>query len=232
VRVLAFRHSPFEDLGLLQAILRAHGFAYEYADLYRSPAADFAVRDADALIFLGGSISANDDLHYIGHEVQHIRNAVQHGQPVLGICLGAQLIAKALGANVYPNVVKEIGWAPVSFTEAAQSDVVFHGLDTEIIFHWHGETFGVPKGAVLLASSAVCRHQAFRWGDKVYGLQFHLEVTPPMIAQWCCEDDACGEAREAREPIDPHAHAARTSELARIVFGRWCDLVSGVSHSR
>jgi GMP synthase (glutamine-hydrolysing) len=231
VRVLAFRHSPFDDLGLMQDILQAHGFTYEYADLYQSPAAEPAVDDADALIFLGGSMSANDPVGYIDRELQYISRAVQRRQPVLGLCLGAQLIAKALGAKVHSNAVKEIGWAPVTFSGAAESDAVLHGLRTEVIFHWHGETFDVPEGADLLASSAACRHQAFRWGENVYGLQFHLEVTAAMIERWRHEGEACGEAREAREPIDPYAHLARTTELARIVFGRWCHLVSGVSHS-
>ncbi len=215
----------------MEGTLQAHGFAYDYADLYQTSAAEPPVHNADALIFLGGSMSANDDLSYISRELDHLRTAVQRGRPVLGICLGAQLIAKALGASVYPNVAREIGWAPVSFTGAAQSDVVFHGLHTEMIFHWHGETFDVPKGAELLASSSACRHQAFRWGDRVYGLQFHLEATPAMIAQWCREDETCGDAREAREPIDSNAHAARTAELAGIVFGRWCNLVRGASNS-
>jgi len=231
VRVLAFRHGPFEDLGHLSEILQAHRFGYDYVDLYQSPTAEPPVREADALIFLGGSMSANDDLLYIDRELEYIRSAVRQRQPVLGLCLGAQLIAKGLGASVHPNVRKEIGWAPVSFTEAAQSDAIFHGLNSEIIFHWHGETFEVPQGAELLACSSLCRHQAFRWGDNVYGLQFHLEATPAVIAQWCREDEVCRDAREAIEPIDPHAHVGRAAELARLVFGRWCDLVSGVSNS-
>jgi GMP synthase (glutamine-hydrolysing) len=231
VRALVFRHGPWEDLGHLSEILPAHGFGYDYVDLYQSPTAAPPVSQADALIFLGGSMSANDDLLYIDRELQYIRSAVRQRQPVLGLCLGAQLIAKALGASVHPNVRKEIGWAPVSFTEAAQRDAIFHGLNTEILFHWHGETFDVPQGAELLAFSSACRHQAFRWGEKVYGLQFHLEATPAVIAQWCRDDQACGDAREAIAPIDPHAYCGRAADLARMVFGRWCDLVSGVPHS-
>jgi GMP synthase-like glutamine amidotransferase len=215
----------------MEGILEAHGFAYDYADLYQSPAAEFPVSNADALIFLGGSMSVNDDLWYLRRELDHIKTAMQSSQPVLGICLGAQLIAKALGASVYPNAAREIGWAPVSLTSAAESDALFRGLHTEVMFHWHGETFDVPKDAELLASSSACRHQAFRWGDRVYGLQFHLEVTPTMIAQWCREDETCGDQREAREPIDPYAHIARVTELAGVVFGRWCDLVRVASNS-
>jgi len=230
VRVLAFRHGPFEHLGLVGDALDAHGIAYDYVDLDQSPGFQSPAQQAVALVFLGGSMSANDDLPYIRHEIRLIREAISQRRPVLGVCLGSQLIAKALGAKIYKNAVKEIGWAPVTFTDAARQDPLFTGLDaSEVIFQWHGETFDLPRGAERLASSAACQNQAFRWGDRVYGLQFHLEVTPEMIAQWCVEDAKCGENREVTHPIDPQAHAARAQELARLVFGRWCDLVKGQS---
>jgi len=226
VRVVAFRHSPVDGLGWIARALEAHGFYYEYADLFAAPADVSRILDADAFIFLGGSMSANDDLPAIHREIEYIQDAITLRKPVLGVCLGAQLIAKALGARVYPNTEKEIGWAPVVFTDAAPGDPLFSDVSgSPVVFHWHGETFELPAGAELLASSLACRHQAFRHGDRIYGLQFHLEVTPAMIAQWCHEDEACGEAREAREPIDPYAHAARAEELAGLVFGRWCALV-------
>jgi GMP synthase (glutamine-hydrolysing) len=225
VRVLAFRHGPHENLGWISDALDAHAIAYDYFDSYET-ADERNLRDAGALIFLGGSMSANDDLPFIHREVDHIRAAIIRGQPVLGICLGAQLIAKALGARVYKNGVTEIGWAPVTFTSLAQRDPLFAHLPrSETIFHWHGDTFDLPEGAELLALSVQCRNQAFRLGDRVYGLQFHLEVTPAMIALWCAEDAACGDSREAKEPIDPEAHAEQCGELARLVFGRWCSLV-------
>jgi len=230
VRILAFRHSPSDGLGLIAAVLDAHGIACQCADLYAAPGKT-CITDADTLILLGGSMSANDNLSFLNREIECVRAAVQAGKPVLGICLGAQLIAKALGAKVYPNGKKEIGWAPVTFTDAARNDPLFHGHDSEVMFHWHGETFDLPEGAELLASSADCRHQAFRLGDRIYGLQFHLEVTPEMISHWCQEDEACG-APEATEPIDPHAHSPRAMDLARLVFGRWCDLVKAQMQSR
>ena len=228
MRVLAFRHSPSDDLGLIGDVLDAHGIAYDYADLYAFPTSLAPVNEADALVVLGGSMSANDDSPFITREIEYIRSAVSGGKPVLGVCLGAQLIAKALGARVYANHVKEVGWAPVTFADAGLRDPLFTGLaEDEVIFHWHGETFDLPSGAALLASSAACRNQAFRVGDRIYGLQFHLEVTPGMIAEWCREDEACGGARDARQPIDPYAHAARTRDLAETIFGRWCSLVRG-----
>ncbi|MCU1274221.1 MAG: glutamine amidotransferase class-I [Bryobacterales bacterium] len=225
VRVLAFRHGPHEHLGWICDALDAHGIAYDYTDSYQI-ADERRLRNAGALIFLGGTMSVNDDLPFIHREVDHIRAAVIRGQPVLGICLGAQLIAKALGARVYKNTVTEIGWAPVTFTSAAPHDPLFAHLPrSETVFHWHGDTFDLPDGAELLASSAHCRHQAFRLGDRVYGLQFHLEVTPAMIVQWCAEDAACGDAREVKKPIDSGADAEQSGKLARLVFNRWCSLV-------
>jgi GMP synthase (glutamine-hydrolysing) len=226
VRVLVFRHTAVDDLGLIAPALDTHGILYRYADLYARPCAESLVNEADALIFMGGPMSANDDHPYIQREIQYIRDAGELGQMVLGVCLGAQLIARALGARVYANTVKEIGWAPVTFTPEAANDPLFAGLhEVEMIFHWHGETFTLPPGAELLASSDACRNQAFRFGNRMYGLQFHLEVTPTMIAEWCREDEACGDAREVTQPIDPCAHATRSGELARLVFGRWCALL-------
>ncbi len=231
MRVIVYRHSPSENLGFIAGALDAHGIHYDYADLYASPAAAPSISDADALIVLGGSMSANDDLVYLHSEIEHIRAAILGAKPVLGVCLGAQLTARALGARVYPNAVKEIGWSPVAFTPAAARDPLFNGLDgSETIFHWHGETFDLPPGAELLATSSGCPHQAFRLGDRIYGLQFHLEATPAIIRQWCREDAACGHAREATEPIDTsatNAHGARAKDLAQLVFGRWCGLVKG-----
>ena len=225
-RVLVFRHTRSDDLGLIAPALDQQGIVHEYADLYSNPGAEPLIHEADALVIMGGPMSANDDYPYLQREIQYIRRAAESGRMLLGVCLGAQLIAKALGASVQANHVKEIGWAPVTFTPAAAQDPLFAGLpETEMIFHWHGETFTLPPGAELLASSDACRNQAFRVGDRIYGLQFHLEVTPAMIAEWCREDEGCGEAREVTRAIDPYAHAAQSGELARIVFGRWCALL-------
>jgi GMP synthase-like glutamine amidotransferase len=137
------------------------------------------------------------------------------------------LIAKALGARVYRNPVKEIGWFPVEWTPAAACDPLFAGLSApETVFHWHGETFDLPPGAEWLARSEACAHQAFRVGANVYGLQFHLEVTPEMIADWVTQDQNSPDVRELDAPIDPHANALRLQQLATQVFTRWADLVS------
>jgi GMP synthase-like glutamine amidotransferase len=223
-RVFAFRHVPFEHLGLIAEALREHDVECDYVDLYESGAVP-PVDEAAGLIFMGGPMSVDDDLPYLRVEERIIQEAAGRGKPVLGVCLGAQLIAKALGSRVYRNPVKEIGWFPVRFADAARGDRLFAGLyGPETVFHWHGETFDLPGGAELLASSDACRHQAFRAGN-VYGLQFHLEVTPEMIADWCAQDANCGDMREIAAPIDPDRNAGRLRELSRQVFGRWCGLL-------
>lgn len=218
-----FRHGPSDGLGLIAEALASHQIAYQYLDLYAAPCQE-PVPDSDALIILGGSMSANDDLVFIRREIECIQAALSRGQPVLGICLGAQMIAKALGAKVYRAANKELGWARVTFSEAARNDALFRQCGPQAIFHWHKETFDLPPGAELLASSAACLHQAFRVGDCVYGLQFHLEVTPEMIVEWCREEAVCI-APELTESIDPRAYSGTAADLAQTVFGRWCDLV-------
>jgi GMP synthase-like glutamine amidotransferase len=241
MHVLAFRHAPLEGIGTIAAALDRHHIACVTVDTTTShqPLAtshglvgrrhappEGLGRAPSGLILMGGPMSANDDLPWVPHELAAIREAVHRGIPVLGVCLGAQLIARVLGARVYPNTEKEIGWSPLHFTEAAAADPLFHGFSgPETVFQWHAETFDLPPGAEHLAYSSACRHQAFRVGGNVYGMQFHLEVTPEMVADWLRQDAACGDLREATARIDPHAHASRLAEVAATVFDRWCGLL-------
>ena len=222
---VVFRHVPFEDLGWIAGALETAGISWQYADLYRdSTLPDCS--EAAGLIFMGGPMSVNDSLPFLRREMQVIESALRAGQPVLGVCLGAQLVAKALGARVYRNPVKEIGWFPVWWKDAARGDALFAGLEAaETVFHWHGETFDLPRGAEWLAASERCAHQAFRYGSAAWGLQFHLEGTPEMVAGWCQEDANCGDLRELEGPLDPYANAGKLRELSALVFGRWARLV-------
>jgi GMP synthase (glutamine-hydrolysing) len=226
MQVVAFRHVPFEDLGLIGAALEARRIEIAYADAFSTgPMPDW--RQAAGLVFMGGPMSANDDLPFIHRELEIIRQAVALDRPVLGVCLGAQLLARALGARVYHNTAKEIGWAPVYWTGEARRDPLLNGMESpETLFHWHGETFDVPAGAEHLAWSDTCRNQAFRAGPGTYGFQFHLEVTPEMISRWCSEDANSADVRELTHPIDAYAHSARLAELAATVFGRWAALLA------
>jgi GMP synthase (glutamine-hydrolysing) len=225
--ILAFRHGPFEPLGMIADAMDLRGIEWRYVNLWESPRDDVPVEQAQALVVMGGPMSANDPFPWLRQEERYITRAISSGVPVLGVCLGAQLLAKCLGARVFPMGRKEIGWYPVRFTEAALSDPLFEGLPPqETLFHWHGDTFDLPAGAVKLAESDICPNQGFRSGSNLYGLQFHPEVTPQIIASWVHEDLSCGDLREAEGPIDPEAHKQRTREVASHVFGRWCDLVA------
>ena len=226
MKVLAFRHVPFEHLGLIELALESRGISFEYADLYADGSRVPNPEDYTGLVFMGGPMSANDALPWLACEMRWIAQAVRRGQPVLGVCLGAQLIARALGARVYRNPVKEIGWFHIEFTPEAAGDHLFAAAaPRELVFHWHGETFDLPAGAVHLAFSDACRNQAFRVGQNTYGLQFHLEVTPAMIDDWCEQDANCGDVRELSAPLDPERNAARLAVLSHSVFGNWCDLL-------
>lgn len=137
----------------------------------------------DLLVVMGGPMSANDDaaVPWLAAEVAFIRAVIDDGKPVLGVCLGAQLVARALGAAVRPNREPEIGWFPVRATTSGREDVFTFPAE-QVVFHWHSDTFELPEGAVLLASSDACKNQAFQFGDSVISLQCHLEVTPVAVA--------------------------------------------------
>lgn len=226
MRVLAFRHVPHEGAGYLETVLSRHGIELQYADLYQpgfEPPDPAVFR---GLVFLGGPMSANDPLPFLQWEMRALLDAIGRRQPVLGICLGAQLTAKALGARVHANPQKEIGFFDVSLTPAAAGDPLFADWPgSACVFHWHGETFELPQGAVLLASSALCHHQAFRIGEWTYGLQFHPEITPAMIAEWCVADASCGEKRELERSLEPSHNAKQLKELAGLLFTSWCELL-------
>jgi len=145
VKVLAFRHVPFEGLGRIAPVLESRGVGFDYSDLYRdgAPAPDIA--SYDGLIFLGGPMSANDPLPFLDTERALVRQALDRNQPLLGVCLGSQLIARVLGADVHRNPSKEIGWFDLHFGPAASEDSLFRGIPgPETVFHWHSDTWELP----------------------------------------------------------------------------------------
>jgi GMP synthase-like glutamine amidotransferase len=177
MKVHVLQHVSFEGLGGIGgwlAIQKAEVGSTRFFENARLP----SLRGLDLIIVMGGPMSVNDEaeLPWLRAEKQFIREAVQTGLPVLGVCLGAQLIASALGAPVYRNPHKEIGWFPVAKEPVDGDWFLFPARIT--VFHWHGETFDLPPGAVRLARSAACANQAFQIGRRVLGLQFHLETTP------------------------------------------------------
>lgn len=171
------QHVPYEDIGSIQSWLAARSATVSYTRFFDH--GDLPALDGiDLVIAMGGPMSVNDEaeLPWLVAEKAFVRAAVARGVPVLGICLGAQLIASALGARVYPNGAKEIGWFPVEAVADAADGFRFPA--SSLVFHWHGETFDLPPGAVRLARSAACANQAFQLGRRSIGLQFHLETTP------------------------------------------------------
>ena len=159
---------------------------------------------------MGGPMSANDDLPGLRDELRLIEKSLAENVPMLGICLGSQLIAKALGAKVYRNAELEIGWEQVWLTEEGKKDPVLGGVESPMtFFHWHGETFDLPRNSEWLAYSEKCRHQAYRYGQKVYGIQFHPEVTPEMIEDWCAQPVNCGDVQTLERAIDAGLHDQR-----------------------
>jgi GMP synthase-like glutamine amidotransferase len=204
-------------------VLRDRHIELEYADLYLASVEFPDISRFAGLVFLGGAMSVNDGLPYLGREEDAICQALHSGQPVLGLCLGAQLLAKVSGARVYASAATEIGWFPVKFTPEASHDSLFRSAGSEAtVFQWHYETFDLPSAATLLATSEACPHQAFRLGN-AWGLQFHLEVTPAMIADWCEQDANCTTGHELDHPID--SNGADNTSLAEAVFGAWADLL-------
>ena len=231
--ILAWRHVKHEGLGLLEEIFRERGQVHQVLDLPDPAPRAFQPDQWAGLVVLGGPMNVDEIGRYpfLVAEVDWIQQALAARLPVLGICLGAQLLAKALGARVYPNRIKEIGWYPIDWTAQAADDALFAGCAASPdVFQWHGDTFDLPKEATLLATSAHCTSQAFRFSESAYGLQFHIEVTAPMIGRWLDEPVNCGELA-GLDYIDPQAILRETpqrlpgmTELGRMALGRWADM--------
>jgi len=183
---IAIRHVAFEDLGSLAAVLARRGFAPAYRDAGIDDLGATDLVDCDLLVVLGGPIGAYEDEPYgfLRDELRAIEKRLRAGRPVLGICLGSQLMARALGARVYPGTGKEIGWAPVSLTEAGRRSCLAPLGDGMPVLHWHGDTFDLPAGAVHLAATDRYRHQAFAWQRHGLALQFHIEIAVPGLERW------------------------------------------------
>jgi GMP synthase (glutamine-hydrolysing) len=183
MKIHCFQHVPFEGLGCIEDWANASGFRLSLTRFYENdllPELD----QMDWLLVMGGPMGVSDEpkFPWLTREKRLIEKAIQRGKVVLGICLGAQLIADVLGARVYRNQFKEIGWFPIELTEAGQTSSLFGFLPARpTVFHWHGDTFDMPREAVHLAQSEACRNQAFVYKERVIGVQFHLETTAAGI---------------------------------------------------
>lgn len=235
-KLLVFQHSAREPLGTLDPLLRRAGFRVRYINFSREPHATPEVRRYNGLVVLGGPMNVDQAATYphLNTEIAAIREALDAEIPVLGICLGAQLLAAALGASVHPSPIAEIGWYPVHPTAAAESDrLCRHLRSAQHIFQWHAYTFDLPRGAVHLASTESCPHQAFRYGDRAYGLQFHLEADEVLIRRWLevPEYRAEFEARDLEHGIEhviheTQVHASSAQALSARVFNEFIEMFS------
>jgi GMP synthase-like glutamine amidotransferase len=201
MRLHALQHVPFENLGAIADWAAERQAAVTYTRFFEDPALP-PLEDVDFLVVLGGPMSVNDEAQHpwLDAEKRYLLQALDRQTPLLGICLGAQLIASALGARVYPAPAKEIGWHPV-FGEPAPADAFAFPAQIDV-FQWHGETFDLPPGARRLARSAVCPNQAFQCGTRAIALQFHLETTPSSaqaLVHNCADELVPG----------PHVHSAQ-----------------------
>lgn len=234
--ILVLQHVAHEPLGTLHALIRSAGFRIRYVNYSREPDADVDMTRYDGLIVLGGPMGVYEaDKHpHVLREIELVRAAMAEDKPVLGICLGAQIIAHALGAPVAPLPVKEVGWYSVQLTEDGLQDPMLSQLaPEERIFQWHRDGFALPEGAVRLASSAACAQQAFRVGHNVYALQFHLEVDAAMVDRWLDLPAHQPEIESTHGLGGREAIRAETRDRieasmgsGRRVFGRWLELFS------
>jgi GMP synthase-like glutamine amidotransferase len=229
--VAIFRHSPSEGPGYFAACLERQRIAWKLVKVDAGEVLPASVDEFSGLVLMGGPMSVNDDLPWIPPVLGLIRSAVDAGIPVLGHCLGGQLMSRALGGEVGLNPQKEIGWGRVDISDNEQARAWFGDTRGFLAFHWHGETFSIPPGATRVASSPHCANQAFALGQHL-GLQCHVEMTPEMIRSWCqsgareIERSACSTVRPVSE-IESHlqARVSVLNAVAERLYDRW---ISGV----
>ncbi|OGQ51990.1 MAG: hypothetical protein A3J24_12560 [Deltaproteobacteria bacterium RIFCSPLOWO2_02_FULL_53_8] len=185
--ILVIQHVESEGLGIISSLLNVTGHTVDIVRVFKGDGVPRNILGYRGLIVLGGPMGVYEQETYpfLGAEIALIESALKADVPMLGICLGAQLLARAAGAKVYKGGAKEIGWYKVRQTPAGAAERLLLGFPEEYtVFQWHGDTFDVPSGAVNLASSALFPNQFIKVGSCAYGIQFHLEVTEPMVAQW------------------------------------------------
>ncbi len=234
-RILVFQHVAAEPLGTLDRLIRARGHRIRFVNFERHPDAEPDIDRYRGLIVLGGpmNVDQHSERQHLRTELRAIERALKLGKPVLGICLGAQLLAHALGAPVRRHTLQEIGWYPLELTEHGHADPVVSPLTpASPVFQWHGCTYDLPAGATQLARTTSCEQQAFRYGENAYGLQFHLEMDQPLIERWLSSPSYAEELASAG--IEQNAESIRAASAnqlavmqprAEAVFNRFLDLI-------
>jgi GMP synthase (glutamine-hydrolysing) len=241
-RLLVFQHVAVEPLGTLDALIRARGHRIRFHNFERHPDAKPDVDRYRGLIVLGGPMNVEDQHRrpHLKTELLAIERALEQGKPVLGICLGAQLLAHVLGAPVRRHAHAEIGWYELDLSRAGRSDPVLAAAGERLpVFQWHSYSYELPHGATHLARTPTCEQQAFRFGRNAYGFQFHLEADADVIARWLELPSFRAELAAAGVPKDAEAIRAETAKLAAAtrgsadaVFNNFLDLIGRPNRRR
>jgi len=233
---IIFRHVDNEGPGYLAHFLKNHGIQYRLIKIDQGDNIPLSLDDIGGLVFMGGPMSVNDNLPWIDQEITLIKRAAEAKLPILGHCLGGQLISKALGGEVYANPVTEIGWYDVERIENRAAPSWLDGLPLHFeVFHWHGETFSVPHGATNILRSHHCSKQAFV-KDNILAMQFHVEMTVEMVKDWALlhQDEIDSQSSSQNDGVQSYAQLLDDIEsktmalhkVANILYGHWLQIGS------
>ena len=230
-KVWVIQHIYCETIGTIAAALGAENISTEYVRTFKGEKIPGEVGEGDGLIIMGGPMGVyeQDRYPFLRQEIHLIEQALRERKPLLGVCLGSQLLAATLGAKVTKGKQKEIGWYPVTLSQQAKADPLWQEVESPFTaYHWHGDVFELPRGAEPLASSALTPCQAFRYGDNVYGFLFHMEVTEKIIREMVqtFTQELQEENVDGRQIVKAvKSHLPRLQNIGRDVFRRWAGLL-------
>jgi GMP synthase (glutamine-hydrolysing) len=230
-QVCVIQHNPIETLGLAESVLAENGYEYKYVKVFANEEVPKCLDGICALIILGGPMGLRDTdkFPFLKDEMRLIEQALQADLPVFGICLGSQLLAAVLGGDVYQSNHSEFGWYPLSWEDSCTVDSVFHRChEQSTVYLWHNDIFELPVGAVSLARTEATKCQAFRYGNRAYGLLFHLEVTRDIINQMTTQlrDELLANQVDPLQLLqDTNQFLPASTELGREIFSQWVALI-------